>query len=286
GESIEHERIIRIRGMSERQGAHWRHAARLRSANHCGQPLCPAARARGVRLVPSIGAGVLTLRELAGIAGRHSDALDLPVREFDVGGRAFAFNARPAIMGVINLSPDSWYRESVALSVEAAIRRGCVLAAAGADIIDIGAESTLPEAARADSAQQNLRLLPVLRGLRERGILVSVETYQPEVARTCLEAGANVLNLTGVDRDGEILRIAADHDAAGIRCHVEGEHVRAVGDYLMDPDPVGRMLEAMARGVERAERAGVRRLFVDPGLGFYYGNLKDSAERVRHQMTV
>ena len=69
-------------------------------------------------------------------------------------------------MGVVNLSPDSWYRESVCLSAEAAMRRGKVLAAQGADIVDIGAESTLAHAARADDAAQKSKLIPVIKELR------------------------------------------------------------------------------------------------------------------------
>src|SRR5439155_26300847 len=100
-----------------------------------------------------------------------------------IGGQAFSFNSQPAIMGVINLSPDSWYRESVCLSAESAIQRGQVLHAQGAQIIDIGAESTLAHAARVDEANQNSRLLPVIKGLRAANILVSVETYQLAVTR-------------------------------------------------------------------------------------------------------
>src|SRR5262245_3991762 len=102
-------------------------------------------------------------------------------------------------MGVLNLSPDSWYRESVCLTAEAAVRRGTVLQAQGADIVDVGAESTLAQAARVGDAAQNSKLVPVIKALRAAGVLVSVETYQLAVTRACLEAGANILNLTGVD---------------------------------------------------------------------------------------
>ena len=140
---------------------------------------------------------MLTLEALADLATTHRESLSLPVREFDLAGRRFAFNSRRYLMGVINLSPDSWYRESVCLNAEAAVRRGRVLAAQGADLVDLGAESTLAHAVRLDAPSQNDRILPVVRALRAEGIAVSVETYELEVARACLEAGANVLNLTG-----------------------------------------------------------------------------------------
>ena len=110
-------------------------------------------------------------------------------------------------MGVINLSSDSWYRESVCLNAETAIRRGKVLQAQGAAIVDLGAESTLAHAARINEPRQKSMLLPVLSELRSSGILVSVETYEPGVARAALEAGANILNLTGTEHSEELFRL-------------------------------------------------------------------------------
>ena len=229
---------------------------------------------------------MLTLEHLAGILDRHRPAAQARVRNLAIGGRSFAFNERPAILGVINLSPDSWYRESVKLNAEGAIRRGRVLAEQGADIVDLGAESTLAHAGRADEALQNSRLLPVVRALTGAGLLVSVETYQPAVTRACLEAGAQVLNLTGTDRSDELFRLVAGHDAAVILCHVQGANVRTVTDFDFGADPVGMLYDYFARQIEQATRQGVTKIFVDPGLGFYYRNLQDSAVRVRHQINV
>ena len=157
---------------------------------------------------------MLTLEHLAALVEAHRAAAGVPVEEFSLRGRALAGNHRPAIMGVVNLSADSWYRESVCLSAEAAIARGRVLAAQGADLIDLGAESTLAHAARADDALQNSRLLPVIRELHAAGVLVSVETYSPAVTRASLEAGASVVNLTGTEATEEIYRMVAAHEAA------------------------------------------------------------------------
>lgn len=229
---------------------------------------------------------MLTLEFLAELVERHRDALTAPVAEFALGDKSFAFNLAPALMGVINLSSDSWYRESVCLSAEQAIQRAHVLRAQGADLIDIGAESTLEHAARADELIQKSKLLPVVRALRSAGILVSTETYDPAVARACLDAGANVLNLTGTAGSDAIYPMAAQHDAAVIICYVQGAHVRAVGDFKTSADPVGMMYEYFARQTEVAARHGVKKIFIDPGLGFYYRNLQDSAVRVRFQMTI
>jgi len=229
---------------------------------------------------------VLTLEQLAGLLETNRPATAARVKEFPIGGKPFAFNSRPAIMGVVNLSADSWYRESVCLSADMAIQRGQVLAAQGAAIVDIGAESTLAHAARVDDAGQNSKLLPVIKALRATNILVSVETYQPAVTRACLEAGANVLNLTGTDCSDELFRMVAAHDAAVIICYVQGKNVREVGDFDLSADPMPMMHEYFARQIEIAQRNGVERIFIDPGLGFYYRNLQDSAVRVRHQMNV
>jgi len=229
---------------------------------------------------------MLTLENLGELLEANRAAASATVKEFPIGGRIFNFNKRPAIMGVINLSADSWYRESVCLTAESAIQRAHVLNAQGAEIVDIGAESTLSQAARVDGAAQNSKLLPVIRELKSAGILTSVETYEATVTRACLEAGANVLNLTGTERSDELFRMVAAHDAAVIICYVQGKNVREVGEFDFTADPVGMMRDYFARQIEIAQRHGVEKIFIDPGLGFYYRNLQDSAVRVRHQMNV
>lgn len=229
---------------------------------------------------------MLNLEQLATLLAKDPAALNTPVREFALGDRRFSPQARPALMGVLNLSADSWYRESVKLTTDSAIRRGRVLSEHGADIIDVGAESTLAHAARADEAEQNSRLLPVVRALSGAGILVSVETYHPAVTRACLEAGARILNLTGTHPSPELYRLVADHDAAAILCYVEGRNVREVGDFELIGDPLERMRDYFARQIELAAAQGLTRLWIDPGMGFYYRNLQDSGQRVRHQMRV
>jgi dihydropteroate synthase len=229
---------------------------------------------------------VLNLEQLTELFEKNRDAARAQVKEFSIAGKHFAFNSRSAIMGVINLSPDSWYRESVCLTTEAAVQRGKVLVAQGADVVDVGAESTLAQAERVDDARQTSMLLPVLQELRAAGALVSVETYQSAVTRACLEAGANILNLTGTDDSDELFRMVADHDAAVIICYVQGRNVREVGDFDLTADPILMMREYFERRIEIAQRNGADKIFLDPGLGFYYRNLQDSAVRVRHQMIV
>ena len=229
---------------------------------------------------------MLKLENLAELFEKNRAAASARVKEFSIGGKKFNFNAQPAVMGVVNLSADSWYRESVCLTAEAAVQRGKILAAQGADIIDVGAESTLAHAARADEATQKSKLIPVIKKLRAEKILVSVETYAPKVARATLEGGANVLNLTGTAGSKEIFKMVAAHDAAVIICFMQGQNVREVGDFKLSAAPIPMLSEFFSRQIEIAQRNGVEKIFLDPGLGFYYRNLQDSAVRVRHQMNI
>src|ERR1043165_7204690 len=229
---------------------------------------------------------MLTLEHLAELLSANREAARVQVREFSVRGQLFDFNRRRFIMGVINLSSESWYRESVCLAAEQGIRRGSMLQTQGAHLVDIGAESTLAHAARVDDAMQQSILLPVVKGLVERKVLVSVETYEPRVARACLDAGAAVINLTGTAGSEEIYQMAAAHDAGVIICYVQGNNVREVTDFDFGKDPIDLMHDYFAREIELAAKCGAAKILIDPGLGFYYRNLQDSAVRVRHQMKV
>jgi len=223
------------------------------------------------------------LEFLAQLLDENRGAAAVKVREFSLGGRAFAFNSEPSIMGVVNLSADSWYRESVCLSIDQAVQRGKVLAAQGAAIIDIGAESTLAQAARLEARAQQSKLIPVIQGLAQADLIVSAETYQAEVAKACLEAGAKVINLTGVTDAAEIFAMAADHGAGVVICYVQGRNVREVGDFDLN-QIIPAMHEYFLRQTDLAVKNKLERILIDPGMGFYYRNLQDSAVRVRHQM--
>jgi dihydropteroate synthase len=227
---------------------------------------------------------VLSLEYLAQLAQAYPHAHSAQVQSFSLKNRLFDSSKGPAFMGVINLSPDSWYRESVCLSADAAIRRGHRLHAEGADLVDIGAESTLAHANRVDATSQNDLLLPIVRELSQSGILTSVETYHPSVTKACLKAGAAVLNLTGTEGTADFYKLVADHDAGVIICYVQGENVRSVGDLNVGGDFTDTLKDYFARQIDLATDAGVSRIWIDPGMGFYYKNLRDSAERVRYQM--
>jgi dihydropteroate synthase len=229
---------------------------------------------------------MLCLEDLLKIAESHSEDLAAQVASFDIGDRHFDFNSSPHLMGVVNLSPDSWYSESVCLSAEKAVDRGLALRTQGAVLVDLGAESSLLDAARADSALQESRLIPVVSKLSSHGVTVSVETYLTSVARASIEAGAKVVNVTGPGESSEIYRIAAEHDAAVIICYVQGKNVRSVDHLDLSADQIPILEEYFEREIQQATNMGLDKILVDPGLGFYYRNLQDSQKRIRHQIKV
>jgi dihydropteroate synthase len=227
---------------------------------------------------------MITLAELARLANAHPEALSAPVAPIHIGDREWV--DQPVIMATVNLSRDSTYRESIATGTESAIRKARVAAAAGADLVDIGAESTTARAARVTTDDQLTRLLPVIEQCADDGIAVSVETYDPEIARAGLAAGAQVLNMTGASHQEDMYDIAAEFGATVILCYVKGANVREITDVRLDSDPIPGLIEHFAERIEVARGHGVDRIVIDPGMGFYYGNLVDPLTRVRHQTEV
>ncbi|MAS75015.1 MAG: dihydropteroate synthase [Verrucomicrobiales bacterium] len=227
---------------------------------------------------------MLELKDLSSIAHNYKDVLETKVSRVNLTADLGIPLDDPALMGVINLSPDSWYRESICLSVDSAVQRGRVLFEQGASIVDIGAESTVEQAQRVSGEEQQERLLPVIHQLSAAGIVVSTETYNVKVAEACLEAGAKVLNITGTVQNEEMYHLAAEHGATVIICYVAGKNVRDVKEIPIDEDPIPRMSSFFEREIDRANSCGLTKGFIDPGLGFYYDNLKDSSIRIRYQM--
>ena len=228
---------------------------------------------------------MLDLAYLSELFEQHREDFLQQPSSFELRGQRFGHCPEdPALMGVVNLSADSWYRESVSLNAEAAIRRGKRLVADGARIVDIGAESTVLNAERIDPESQQSALLPVIRALSESGVLVSAETYNLQIAKACLEAGAAVLNLTSASNTRDFYDLAAKHEAGVVICYVQGENVREVTDFNLTGDHTAALHDYFESEIASAEEAGVSRIWIDPGLGFYYRNLQDSAERVSYQM--
>ncbi|MCH9839571.1 MAG: dihydropteroate synthase [Actinomycetia bacterium] len=226
---------------------------------------------------------MISLETLSALFQNHSAALKTPIAQLEFDGKLFS---QPALMATVNLSRDSTYRESIAISTEAAIRKSRVYFAQGADLIDIGAESSTAKAARVNAQDQIRALVPVIEQLSADGIPVSAETYEPEVVKACLQAGAKVLNFTGNEYEDEILDLASQFNATVVVCYVGGANVREITDLNLDADPIPALAAYFEKRIESALSHGVTNIVIDPGMGFYYGNLVDPLTRVKHQTNV
>ncbi|MBT5705206.1 dihydropteroate synthase [bacterium] len=227
---------------------------------------------------------MLNLEWLASLLAEHQDAANSSVDRFTVGKNGLEIGDSPKIMGVINLSHQSWYRESVCLSESAAIRRGKLLQAQGADFIDIGGESTLAHADRVTEDGQTRILTPIIKELVANHITVSIETYSAKVTQAALEAGASIINMTGTGESDLIYELAAAAEAAVIVSYVQGQNPREVDTLQFKSDPYIQFQEYFRKEIDKAAEKSLHRIIIDPGLGFYYKNLSDGAERVRYQM--
>ena len=230
---------------------------------------------------------MITLRDLAALATEHADDLDHTVEPFRIGRRTFDTDAEPVIMGVVNLSSDSWYHDSVATTRESALRRATVLMAQGAHLVDVGAESVQKAAERVGADDQSASLVPVIEDMVGAGVPVSVESYHPSVVEACLAAGASVLNLTGSVDDEAMFTLAAAHDASVVLCHVDGGNPRELGDAAPErSDPFAAMHEQFERRVAHARELGVRSVSIDPGVGFTFAWDPTPGERSSYQASV
>lgn len=229
---------------------------------------------------------MIDLASLTRMATQHAEELIHPIGPVTFGGVRRDLDAEPLVMGVVNLSRDSTYRDSIAVSTASAIRRARVMAAQGAGLIDIGAESTTLRASRVSEREQVAALVPVIEPLAAEGIDVSVEAYSPLVVAECLRAGATVVNLTGSTDLEPMYELVAEHAAAVVMCFVPGANVREVAAVTLDVDPVPALIDYFAHRLEHARAHGVTEVIIDPGLGFYYGNLTDPLVRARHQARV
>jgi dihydropteroate synthase len=176
----------------------------------------------------------------------------------------------PKIMGIINLSPDSFYPDSRVPSVPAALQVAERMIEEGADYLDVGAESSRPGAMPISEEEELAIVLPVITQLCQKfSALVSVDTYKPGVAQKVLEEGASIINdITGL-RYPEMAPIIAEYDAGVIIMHMQGSPENMQEDLHYD-DCVGEIKQFLEQGIRTAEAAGIAsdRIWVDPGIGF------------------
>ncbi|GGU16108.1 dihydropteroate synthase [Nocardioides albus] len=177
---------------------------------------------------------------------------------------------RCQVMGIINVTPDSFSDGGLFLDVDAAVRRGHELMQDGADLLDVGGESTRPGARRVDEAEELARVIPVVEALARHGFPVSVDTMRASVARQAVAAGAVIVNdVSGGLADPEMLPFLAEVDVTCVLMHWRAHSTR-MDDFCFYDSVVDDVCAELRGRVDAALHTGVRpeRIILDPGLGF------------------
>jgi dihydropteroate synthase len=174
------------------------------------------------------------------------------------------------VMGILNITPDSFADGGKYNNFESAIRRGQEMIAEGVDIIDIGGESTKPGAERITLEEELHRVIPVVRELSQLGIKISIDTMRSEVARKAIDAGASIINdVSGGLADPEMLTTAAGLELPYIAMHWRG-HSKDMNSQAVYKDVVSEVIEELQERITASLDAGIKKdnLIIDPGIGF------------------
>lgn len=177
---------------------------------------------------------------------------------------------RCLVMGVVNTTPDSFSDGGLTLDVEAAVAHGLRLVREGADLVDVGGESTRPGADRVDADEEARRVLPVVERLAAAGVVVSVDTMRSSTAVAAVSRGALMVNdVSGGLADGRMLPTVADLGVPYVAMHWRA-HSKTMQEHAVYTDVVAEVCAELAARVEAALGSGISpdRLVVDPGLGF------------------
>lgn len=177
----------------------------------------------------------------------------------------------PLLMGIVNVTPDSFSDGGQFVAVDAAVKQAISLTECGADILDIGGESTRPGATPVGEREELERVVPVIAALKTRvTVPISVDTTKAAVARAAIEAGAAIVNdISGLTFDREMVSVVADSDAGVCVMHIKGTPQTMQDDPVYD-DVVAEVCDFLAQRIGVLEAAGVgrERICVDPGIGF------------------
>ncbi len=194
-----------------------------------------------------------------------------PSYTLEVRGRRLTLGPRTLVMGIVNATPDSFSDGGSFAEAERAVAHGLSLFEAGADVVDVGGESTRPGGAAVGPEEETRRVVPVIEGLRRRADgLVSVDTTKAQVARAALDAGADLVNdVSGFRFDPELGPLVARCGVPAVVMHLRGdfETMHLAPAYR---DVMGEIAAELRESLARATRAGLppERLIVDPGIGF------------------
>lgn len=185
----------------------------------------------------------------------------------------------PRVMGIVNVTPDSFSDGGKFNTTDKAIQHALTLVEEGADILDIGGESTRPGATPVPLDEELKRVIPVIQGLRDVGVPLSIDTYKPEVMRAAIEAGADIVNDVCALQEPNALEIVAPSQVGICLMHMQGRPQTMQADPHYD-NVVQEVAEFLASRLKAAEQAGIdrSRIVLDPGFGF--------GKRTAHNLTL
>jgi dihydropteroate synthase len=187
-----------------------------------------------------------------------------PMRRIDFGGKTL-------IMGVVNVTLDSFYSGSRVLGKEEAIKRALYFEESGADIVDVGGISTRPGAEEIDTKEELDRVVPVISEIRKRSnIFISVDTYRPDVAEEAIASGADILNdISGLSYDNGLEYVAGNTGVYIILMHIRGKPVD-MQTHAVYRDVIQEVIQELEWSIAKALKAGIERskIILDPGIGF------------------
>lgn len=193
---------------------------------------------------------------------------DSPPPPLKIGKKEFRFGKRTYIMGILNVTPDSFSDGGKYRTPGEAVETAKKMAAEGADIIDIGGQSSRPGSAEITVEEEIGRVVPVIEELKKENLIISVDTYRSKVAEAALKAGAHLINdISGLRFDPALANVCAKYQAPLVLMHIQGtpQNMQTAPAYR---DLIAEIIDYLSESIRLAEKAGVRDVIVDPGFGF------------------
>jgi len=191
------------------------------------------------------------------------------------------FEDKPIIMGILNITPDSFYKDSRVMNIKEAVNRTIKFIQEGAKIIDIGGQSTRPFSDEIPEEEEIKRVIPIIKAIKSeipKDIYISIDTYRSNVAKLALESGANIVNdISGLMFDKNMVKVIKDYNCGVVIMHIRGKPKNMQENPYYE-DTIKEIKEELSLRIEYALNNGIKKeqIVIDPGIGFgkrVYGNL-------------
>jgi len=188
---------------------------------------------------------------------------------YHFGSVEYDFDSRTFVMGIVNVTPDSFSDGGKYFSTEAAVEHGLKLVEEGADFLDVGGESTRPGSEPVSIEEEINRTIPVIEQLAQRTTIpISIDTYKSEVARTALQVGATVVNdISGGTFEPHLVDVIAENQASVVLMHIQG-NPKTMQQNPQYENVTTDVAKFLSRQAQKAKEAGIQQIIVDPGIGF------------------